>query len=177
MTLLREGFVVQAALLLVLKESFKIYKAISEGLINLADKFFEMDYLSAQKGLEIYRQSIMDSERLQVASAAFCILLLKTSAVAFYGRHILVQMLSSFVLFIICKHHDRNNHVICRPGWVPLVDAVQAYYREVEQIDDLKRAIQFPKLEPPPADFLVQMDNYAKEAPRSLDDNAAKKVS
>lgn len=69
--MLREGFVVQAALLLVLKESFKIYKAISEGLINLADKFFEMDYLSAQKGLEIYRQSIMDSERLQVAFAAF----------------------------------------------------------------------------------------------------------
>ncbi len=49
-------------------ESFKVYKAISEGLINLADKFFEMDYLSAQKGLEIYRQSIMDSERLQVCS-------------------------------------------------------------------------------------------------------------
>jgi hypothetical protein len=57
---------VQAALLLVLKESFKVYKAISEGLINLADKFFEMDYLDAQKGLEIYRQSILDSERLQV---------------------------------------------------------------------------------------------------------------
>ncbi len=50
----------------MLKESFKIYKAISEGLINLADKFFEMDYLSAQKGIEIYKEAIVSSERLQV---------------------------------------------------------------------------------------------------------------
>jgi hypothetical protein len=56
----------QGSLFFVLKESFKIYKAISEGLINLADKFFEMDYLSAQKGLEIYKEAIVSSERLQV---------------------------------------------------------------------------------------------------------------
>lgn len=46
----------------------------------------------------------------------------------------------------------------------------------MEQIESIKRVIQFPKLEPPPADFLVQMDNYAKEAPRSLDDVPSKKV-
>ena len=77
----------QASLYFVLKESFKIYKAISEGLINLADRFFEMDYLAAAKGLEIYKESIVASERLQVfdlpagctctgyecATAAFCI--------------------------------------------------------------------------------------------------------
>ncbi len=56
----------QGSLFFVLKESFKIYKAISEGLINLADKFFEMDYLSAQKGIEIYKEAIVSSERLQV---------------------------------------------------------------------------------------------------------------
>jgi hypothetical protein len=56
----------QASLYFVLKESFKIYKAISEGLINLADRFFEMDYLAAAKGLEIYKESIVASERLQV---------------------------------------------------------------------------------------------------------------
>lgn len=62
---------VQGSLFFVLKESFKIYKAISEGLINLADKFFEMDYLSAQKGLEIYKEAIVASERLQVLNSQF----------------------------------------------------------------------------------------------------------
>lgn len=58
--------VVQAALMAVLKESFKVYKAISEGIINLADRFFEMEYLDALKGLEIYKESIVDNNRLQV---------------------------------------------------------------------------------------------------------------
>ena len=48
------------------KESFKVYKAISEGLINLADRFFEMEYLDAQKGLEIYKEAMVANERLQV---------------------------------------------------------------------------------------------------------------
>ncbi len=52
----------------------------------------------------------------------------------------------------------------------------QAYYREIESIEDLKRAIQFPKLEAPPADFLAQMENYCREAPRPLDEHAHKKV-
>ena len=51
----------------MLKESFKVYKAISEGLINLADKFFDMDYFNAQKALDIYKESIQSAERLQVA--------------------------------------------------------------------------------------------------------------
>jgi hypothetical protein len=60
----------QAALFYVLKESFKVYKAVSEGLINLADKFFDMDYFDAQKALEIYKESILSAERLQVSAAA-----------------------------------------------------------------------------------------------------------
>lgn len=58
--------VVQQALLVVLKESFKIYKAISEGLINLADRFFDMEYLEAQKGLETYKESLVANDKLQV---------------------------------------------------------------------------------------------------------------
>ena len=55
---------------------------------------------------------------------------------------------------------------------------VQDYYREVEQIEELKRAVQFPKLENLPSDFLTQMEGYVKEAPRPLDEAAvaAKKV-
>ena len=56
----------QAALFYVLKESFKIYQAISEGLINLADKFFDMDYFNAQRALEIYKESTQSAEHLQV---------------------------------------------------------------------------------------------------------------
>ena len=55
----------QQSLLTVLKESFKVYKAISEGLINLADRFFEMEYLDAHKGLEVYKESIVANDRLQ----------------------------------------------------------------------------------------------------------------
>ena len=46
----------------------------------------------------------------------------------------------------------------------------------MEQIEDLKRAIQFPTLEPPPADFLAQMEGYCREAPRPLDEHAHKKA-
>ncbi len=45
----------------------------------------------------------------------------------------------------------------------------------MERIEELKRAVQFPALEPPPDDFLTQMENYCAEAPRSLDDAVAGK--
>jgi hypothetical protein len=46
---------------------------------------------------------------------------------------------------------------------------LQQYYQQIEQIDELKRAITFPKLESPPADFLHQMEAYVKEAPRTYE--------
>ncbi|CAL5227469.1 g10446 [Coccomyxa viridis] len=112
-----QDHVVQAALFYVLKESFKVYKAISEGLINLADKFFDMDYFNAQKALDIYKESIQSAERLQ------------------------------------------------------------AMYRDCEGLDEIKRVINFPKLEMPPADFLQNMEDYAKQAPRQFDDSGPKKKS
>ncbi|RZS17385.1 hypothetical protein BHM03_00049524, partial [Ensete ventricosum] len=51
------NYVVQYALALVLKESFKIYCAINDGIINLVDKFFEMPRHEAVKALEIYRRA------------------------------------------------------------------------------------------------------------------------
>ncbi|KAL9273486.1 putative clathrin assembly protein, partial [Drosera capensis] len=41
----------------VLKESFKIYCAINDGIINLVDKFFEMPRHEAIKALDIYRRA------------------------------------------------------------------------------------------------------------------------
>lgn len=51
------NYVIQYALALVLKESFKIYCAINDGIINLVDKFFEMPRHEAVIALEIYRRA------------------------------------------------------------------------------------------------------------------------
>ncbi|KAH1040679.1 hypothetical protein J1N35_042422 [Gossypium stocksii] len=51
------NYVIQYALALVLKESFKIYCAINGGIINLVDKFFEMPRHEAIKALDIYRRA------------------------------------------------------------------------------------------------------------------------
>ncbi|CAN4081058.1 unnamed protein product [Withania somnifera] len=51
------NYVIQYALSLVLKESFKIYCAINDGIINLIDKFFDMPRHEAIKALEIYKRA------------------------------------------------------------------------------------------------------------------------
>ncbi|KFK32949.1 hypothetical protein AALP_AA6G310300 [Arabis alpina] len=49
--------IIQYALALVLKESFKVYCAINEGIINLVEKFFEMPRHEAIKALAIYKRA------------------------------------------------------------------------------------------------------------------------
>ncbi|XP_028059311.1 putative clathrin assembly protein At2g01600 [Camellia sinensis] len=51
------NYIIQYALALVLKESFKIYCAINDGIINLVDKFFEMPRHEAMKALDIYKRA------------------------------------------------------------------------------------------------------------------------
>ncbi|KAG4158855.1 hypothetical protein ERO13_D02G142300v2 [Gossypium hirsutum] len=51
------NYVIQYALALVLKESFKIYCAINDGIINLVDKFFEMPRHEAVNALDVYKQA------------------------------------------------------------------------------------------------------------------------
>lgn len=58
------NYVIQAALGLVLKESFKLYRAINDGIINLVDKFFEMQRHDAVKALDIYKRAGQQAERL-----------------------------------------------------------------------------------------------------------------
>ncbi|GBG79315.1 hypothetical protein CBR_g29464 [Chara braunii] len=53
-----------AALSLVLKESFKLYRAINDGIINLVDKFFEMARHDAVQALEIYKLAGKQAEKL-----------------------------------------------------------------------------------------------------------------
>lgn len=58
------NFVIQLALSLVASESTKIYQAISDGTVNLVDKFFEMQRQDALKALDIYRRAGQQAERL-----------------------------------------------------------------------------------------------------------------
>ncbi|KZV49006.1 clathrin assembly protein-like [Dorcoceras hygrometricum] len=51
------NFLIQYALALVLKESFKIYCAINDGIINLVDMFFEMPKHDAVRALSIYKRA------------------------------------------------------------------------------------------------------------------------
>jgi len=57
--------VIMEALKWVLSECFRLYRATSEGVINLADNFFDMDRVDARKALDIYRENINSTERLQ----------------------------------------------------------------------------------------------------------------
>ncbi|KAG2701492.1 hypothetical protein I3760_06G047300 [Carya illinoinensis] len=51
------NYIIQYALALVLKESFKIYCAINDGIINLIDKFFEMPRHEAAKAFDVYKRA------------------------------------------------------------------------------------------------------------------------
>ncbi|CAA7062434.1 unnamed protein product [Microthlaspi erraticum] len=58
------NYLIQYALALVLKESFKIYCAINDGIINLVDMFFEMTKHDAVKALNIYKRAGQQAENL-----------------------------------------------------------------------------------------------------------------
>ncbi|KAG9137843.1 hypothetical protein Leryth_024324 [Lithospermum erythrorhizon] len=58
------NFVIQLALSMVASESVKIYNAISDGTVNLIDKFFEMQRHDAMKALDIYKRAGQQVERL-----------------------------------------------------------------------------------------------------------------
>ncbi|XP_017421511.1 putative clathrin assembly protein At5g57200 [Vigna angularis] len=58
------NYLVQYALALVLKESFKIYCALNDGIINLVDMFFDMTRHDAVKALNIYKRAGQQAENL-----------------------------------------------------------------------------------------------------------------
>ncbi|KAJ4950550.1 hypothetical protein NE237_027382 [Protea cynaroides] len=58
------NFVIQLAVSMVAAESVKIYQAISDGTVNLIDKFFEMQRNDAVRALEIYKKAGQQAERL-----------------------------------------------------------------------------------------------------------------
>ncbi|KAL5200502.1 hypothetical protein ABZP36_021705 [Zizania latifolia] len=58
------NIIIQHALSIVALESVKIYTDISDGTINLVDKFFEMQRSDAVRALDIYKRATNQAERL-----------------------------------------------------------------------------------------------------------------
>ncbi|PPR84365.1 hypothetical protein GOBAR_AA36341 [Gossypium barbadense] len=58
------NLVIQLALSLVASESVKIYRALSDGTVNLVDKFFDMQRPDAMRALSIYRRFRQQAEVL-----------------------------------------------------------------------------------------------------------------
>ncbi|KAH1100703.1 hypothetical protein AAZX31_13G083400 [Glycine max] len=58
------NYLIQYALALILKESFKIYCALNDGIINLVDVFFDMPKYDAVKALHIYKRAGQQAENL-----------------------------------------------------------------------------------------------------------------
>ncbi|KAL0315985.1 UNVERIFIED_CONTAM: putative clathrin assembly protein [Sesamum radiatum] len=58
------NFLIQYALALVVKESFKVYCAINDGIINLVDMFFEMPKHDAVRALKIYKKAARQADHL-----------------------------------------------------------------------------------------------------------------
>ncbi|XP_073002599.1 putative clathrin assembly protein At5g35200 isoform X1 [Typha latifolia] len=56
--------IIRHALSIVASESIKIYSAINAGILNLVEKFFEMQRHDALRALEIYRKAGHQAERL-----------------------------------------------------------------------------------------------------------------
>ncbi|XP_042453937.1 putative clathrin assembly protein At5g35200 [Zingiber officinale] len=58
------NIIIHLALSMVASESIKIYNSISDGIVNLVDKFFEMQRPDALRALDIYRRAGQQAERL-----------------------------------------------------------------------------------------------------------------
>ncbi|KAF6155611.1 hypothetical protein GIB67_034706 [Kingdonia uniflora] len=58
------NYLIQYALALVLKESFKLYCAINDGIINLMDMYFDMSRHDAVKALNMYKRAGQQAENL-----------------------------------------------------------------------------------------------------------------
>lgn len=56
--------VVLYSLKLTLSEAGKIYRAVSEGMLNLLDRYFDMDKPDAARGLAIYKENSLVNEKL-----------------------------------------------------------------------------------------------------------------
>ena len=48
----------------VIQDSFKLYRAVNDGVVNMLDKFFSMERMDAQRSFAIYKTSLQHTESL-----------------------------------------------------------------------------------------------------------------
>lgn len=60
----RYNFLIQYAVSIIASESVRLYVTITDGIVNLVDKFFEMQRHEAIRALEIYKKAGNQAERL-----------------------------------------------------------------------------------------------------------------
>mmetsp|Transcript_17630 Transcript_17630/g.49281 ORF Transcript_17630/g.49281 Transcript_17630/m.49281 type:complete len:605 (-) Transcript_17630:383-2197(-) len=60
---IRNGVVLESVITLA-KESFLLYRALSEGIMCIVDLFFEMDRLKAQKAMDLFKNAIDGTDEL-----------------------------------------------------------------------------------------------------------------
>nr|DAD45005.1 TPA_asm: hypothetical protein HUJ06_003235 [Nelumbo nucifera] len=145
------NFVIQLAVSMVASESIKIYHAISDGTVNLVDKFFEMQRHDAVKALDIYRRA---------GQQVYVLHILIVLTVILQQEHPILINLAS----------RENFHIYCITSLLALLRVYQAErlseFYEICKSLDLGRGERFIKIEQPPASFITAMEEYVKEAPR-----------
>ncbi|XP_058115613.1 putative clathrin assembly protein At5g35200 [Magnolia sinica] len=150
---------IHVGLSMVAGESVKIYKAISDGTINMVDKFFEMKRDDAVKALEIYRKAMKQAKQLS-SFYELC----KSLGLGRGERFIKIEQLSESFLtameeYVIdaplAKNQEMNNKL-------PAPKVVLAL--EYKKVPEMEVA---PKASPPPPEP-VKVDVPAIELPDLL---------
>ena len=52
------------ACMTVIQDTFKLYRAVNDGVVNMLDKFFSMERMDAQRSFAIYKTSLQHMESL-----------------------------------------------------------------------------------------------------------------
>merc|ERR1719160_1716015 len=52
------------ACMTVIQDTFKLYRAVNDGVVNMLDKFFSMERMDAQRSFAIYKTSLQHTESL-----------------------------------------------------------------------------------------------------------------
>ncbi|KAL6508443.1 hypothetical protein OROHE_021576 [Orobanche hederae] len=181
----RHNFVVQYALSLVVKESFKLYCSINDGIINLVDMFFEMPKHDAVKALEIYKKAGRQADHL-ADFYDFC----KTLDLAHTFQFPTLRQGFNEAPSFCGHHHHHEQHlnpnyvgvgdmkIIVSINCLKLVNTITHANNEVAKCGKVLCRMPFlsqPSYEgeiernskTPPPSFLATMEEYIKEAPQS----------
>jgi hypothetical protein len=167
------NYVIQYALALVLKESFKIYCAINDGIINVIDKFFEMARHEAVKSLEIYRRAGQQA----VSLSGFYEVCKGLALARNFTFPVLKEPPAMFILTMEEYIRDAPRMVSIPKVQLEYPERLQLTYKSEEDLED-ETSSQFRKLDmngdvelkPPPTLDIVAVSNEELAGPPPKND-------